>query len=380
MTFLKSFPNCGAIFDPAKRSQALLALKKKTEAPDFWGDPAAAQRILKQITAEEKMLATLEKLEKKAADLQALLDMSAEEKDEATRLETEGEIETLASELSAFELLTLLSGEDDSKNAILTIHPGAGGTESQDWAQMLLRMYSRFLERRGFKVEMLDFQAGDEAGIKDVTLEVTGDYAYGFLKSESGVHRLVRISPFDANKRRHTSFASVFVLPEIEDKLEVEIKDEDIKLDTFRASGAGGQHVNKTSSAVRITHLPTGIVVQCQTERSQHKNRESAMKVLRARLYQFYREKEEAKLSEMEKTKKKIEWGSQIRSYVFQPYTLVKDHRTGYESSDVEGVMDGEIDKFIEAYLSKTPGEAGKAKTPSEVEGSERTNLGREGK
>ena len=328
-------------------------LKKKTEASDFWGEPAAAQKILKQINAEEKMLATLEKLEAKSADLQGLLDLAAEEKDEATRTEAEREIEELSRELSAFELLTLLSGEDDSKNAILTIHPGAGGTESQDWAQILLRMYSRFLERRGFKAEMLDFQAGDEAGIKDVTLEVTGDYAYGFLKSESGVHRLVRISPFDANKRRHTSFASVFVLPEIEDKLVVEIKDEDIKLDTFRASGAGGQHVNKTSSAVRITHLPTGIIVQCQTERSQHKNRESAMKVLRARLYQYYREKEEAKLSEMEKTKKKIEWGSQIRSYVFQPYTLVKDHRTGYESSDVEGVMDGEIDKFIEAYLSK---------------------------
>ena len=335
----------------------LAGLKKKTEASDFWGDPAAAQRILKQINAEERMLSMLEKLEKKSADLQGLLDLAAEEKDEATRAEAEREIEELARELSAFELVTLLSSEDDSKNAILTIHPGAGGTESQDWAQMLLRMYTRFLERRGFKVEMLDFQAGDEAGIKDVTLEVTGDYAYGFLKSESGVHRLVRISPFDANKRRHTSFASVFVLPEIEDKLEVEIKDEDIKLDTFRASGAGGQHVNKTSSAVRITHIPTGIIVQCQTERSQHKNRESAMKVLRARLYQYHREKEEAKLSEMEKTKKKIEWGSQIRSYVFQPYTLVKDHRTGYESSDVEGVMDGDIDKFIEAFLSKPNGQ-----------------------
>jgi len=353
LTFPRSLSNCGAIFDPAKRIEILTGLKKKTEAADFWGDPAAAQKILKQINAEEKMLATLEKFEKKSVDLQGLLDMAAEEKDEVTRTEAEREIEELSRELSAFELLTLLSGEDDSKNAILTIHPGAGGTESQDWAQILLRMYNRFLERRGFKAEMLDFQAGDEAGIKDVTLEVTGDYAYGFLKSESGVHRLVRISPFDANKRRHTSFASVFVLPEIEDKLEVEIKDEDIKLDTFRASGAGGQHVNKTSSAVRITHLPTGIIVQCQTERSQHKNRESAMKVLRARLYQYYREKEEAKLSEMEKTKKKIEWGSQIRSYVFQPYTLVKDHRTGFETSDVEGVMDGEIDKFIEAYLSK---------------------------
>ncbi len=335
----------------------MVGLKKRTEAPDFWADPTAAQKVLKQINTEEKMLATFEKLEKEASDLQALLDMAAEEKDEPARAETEQEIEELSRELSVFEIFTFLSGEDDSKNAILTIHPGAGGTESQDWAKMLLRMYSRFLERKGFHVELLDFQAGEEAGIKDATLEVTGDYTYGFLKSESGVHRLVRISPFDANKRRHTSFASVFVLPEIEDKLEVEIKDEDIKLDTFRASGAGGQHVNKTSSAVRITHLPTGIVVQCQTERSQHKNRESAMKVLRARLYQYYREKEEAKLSELEKTKKKIEWGSQIRSYVFQPYTLVKDHRTGYETSDVEAVMDGEIDKFIEAYLSKPNGQ-----------------------
>lgn len=332
-------------------------LKKKTEAADFWGEPAGAQRILKQINAEEKMIAGFERLVRKAEEVQGLLDLAAEEKDEATREETEREIQTLAGELSGFELVALLSSEDDAKNAILTIHPGAGGTESQDWAQMLLRMYTRFLERRGFKAEMLDYQAGDEAGIKDVTLEVTGDYAYGYLKSESGVHRLVRISPFDANKRRHTSFASVFVLPEIEDRADIEIKDEEIKLDTFRASGAGGQHVNKTSSAVRITHIPTGIIVQCQTERSQHKNRESAMKVLRSRLYQYYREKDEAKLSEIEKTKKKIEWGSQIRSYVFQPYTMVKDHRTGYETSGVEAVMNGEIDKFIEAYLSHRPQE-----------------------
>lgn len=345
----------------------MIGLKKKTEAGDFWADPAAAQKVLKRINAEEKLLDTFAKLQSKAGDLQTLLNLAAEEKDDVTRAETEGEIAELGRELSGFELIIFLSGEDDAKNAILTIHPGAGGTESQDWAQMLLRMYNRFLERRGFKVEMLDFQAGDEAGIKDVTLEVTGDYAYGYLKSESGVHRLVRISPFDANKRRHTSFASVFVLPEIEDKLEVEIKDEDLKVDTFRASGAGGQHVNKTSSAVRMTHIPTGIVVQCQTERSQHKNRESALKVLRARLYQHYREAEEAKLSEMEKTKKKIEWGSQIRSYVFQPYTLVKDHRTGYETSDVEAVVDGEIDRFIESFLAHRPnGQAAKAESVKE--------------
>jgi len=344
--------NCGAIFDFPKRKENLAALRKKTEAADFWGDPAGAQKVLKQITAEEKMIVAFEKLEQNAEEMQGLLNLAAEEKDEATREETEREISALAGELSNFELVALLSAEDDSKNAILSIHSGAGGTESQDWAQMLLRMYTRFLERRGFHVELFDYQAGDEAGIKSATLEVTGDYAYGYLKSESGVHRLVRISPFDANKRRHTSFASVFVLPEIEDRTDIEIKEEDVKLDTFRASGAGGQHVNKTSSAVRITHIPTGIIVQCQTERSQHKNRESAMKVLRSRLYQFYREQDEAKLSEIEKTKKKIEWGSQIRSYVFQPYTLVKDHRTGYETSNVDAVMDGEIDKFIEAFLS----------------------------
>jgi len=253
--------------------------------------------------------------------------------------------------LDQFELTTLLSDRDDIRCAILTVHPGAGGTESQDWAEMLWRMYQRWIERRGFTSDVIDFQTGDEAGIKSAAVEITGEYAYGFLKKESGVHRLVRISPYDANKRRHTSFASVFVYPEVEDDVEVEINENDLRVDTYRASGAGGQHVNKTSSAVRITHEPSGIVVQCQSERSQHKNRASAMRVLRARLYAMKLREEAEKRSVLEKSKKKIEWGSQIRSYVFHPYTMVKDHRTGCETPKVQSVMDGEIDDFIHAEL-----------------------------
>ena len=267
--------------------------------------------------------------------------------------EAEKNLSDIEKKIEKFELLTILSDEDDPKDALLTIHPGAGGTESCDWAEMLLRMYLRWVERRGFKHNIIDYQAGDEAGVKNATIEVTGEYAYGFLKAESGVHRLVRISPFDANRRRHTSFASVFVYPEIEDTITVEINDDDLKIDTFRASGAGGQHVNKTSSAVRITHLPTSIVVQCQSERSQFRNKENAMKVLKSRLYQYYQDKEEEKQAKLESTKKKIEWGSQIRSYVFHPYNMVKDHRTGVETSDIQKVMDGELDEFINSYLSK---------------------------
>lgn len=257
----------------------------------------------------------------------------------------------MLADVDAFEFKSLLTGTDDHNNCILTVHSGAGGTESCDWAEMLLRMYTRWMERKGFAFEELDYAPGDAAGIKSATLEVKGEFAYGFLKAEVGVHRLVRISPFDANKRRHTSFASIFVIPEAEDDVVIDIKDEDLRVDTFRASGAGGQHVNKTSSAIRITHIPTGIVVQCQSERSQHKNRDSAMKVLRARLYQIEREKEEARVAEFAKDKKKIEWGSQIRSYVFQPYQMVKDHRTDAETSNVQAVMDGDIDLFIEAFL-----------------------------
>lgn len=260
--------------------------------------------------------------------------------------------EELLSAIEKFEFSSLLSGPDDYRDAILTIHPGAGGTESQDWADMLFRMYNRWAERREFTAELMDYQPGEEAGLKSAVLKIKGEFAYGFLKAESGVHRLVRISPFDANSRRHTSFVSVHVYPVVEDSVEIEIKDEDIRIDTFRASGAGGQHVNKTSSAVRITHNPTGIVVSCQSERSQHKNKEAAFTVLKARLYQLQKEEEARKMDKFEKAKKKIEWGSQIRSYVFHPYNMVKDHRTAAETSNVQAVMDGDIDRFIAAFLS----------------------------
>lgn len=276
----------------------------------------------------------------------------AGEDDQSFQAELESNLSSFRKELEEFELQTLLSSEDDSKSAILTIHSGAGGTEACDWAAMLLRMYLRWIERRSFSYQMMDLLPGEEAGVKSAVVEVKGEYAYGYLKAESGVHRLVRISPFDANKRRHTSFASVFVYPEIEDNIQVEIKEEDLRIDTYRSSGAGGQHVNKVSSAVRITHIPTNIVVQCQNERSQHKNREMAMKILRSKLYQLKKEEEEKKLEKIESQKKKIEWGSQIRSYVFHPYNLVKDHRTAVETSSTQAVMDGDLDRFINAFLS----------------------------
>ena len=266
--------------------------------------------------------------------------------------EIDNSLSQLSDELGKLELAAMLSGPDDFGNAILTVHPGAGGTESQDWADMLFRMFNRWAERRNFEVELLDYQPGEEAGMKSATLEIKGEYAYGFLKAESGVHRLVRISPFDANARRHTSFASIHVYPVVEDTVEIEINEEDVRVDTYRSSGAGGQHVNKTSSAIRLTHIPSGIVVTCQSERSQYKNKDAAYTVLKARLYQLHREEEAKKMEKFEKTKKKIEWGSQIRSYVFHPYNLVKDHRTSHETSNVQAVMDGDIDGFIEAFLS----------------------------
>lgn len=278
---------------------------------------------------------------------------------ELTDNESAGELKELAEsyskiekEVDQLEFTTRLSGPNDTKNAILTIHPGAGGTESQDWADMLFRMYNRWCETHDYEINLIDYSPGDEAGLKSATMEVKGEFAFGYLKAESGVHRLVRISPFDANSRRHTSFVSVYVYPEFDEEINIEINDEDLRIDTYRASGAGGQHVNKTSSAVRITHLPTGIVVQCQNERSQIKNRATAMKLLKSRLYQMELEEQRKKQAEMEKTKKKIEWGSQIRSYVFHPYNMVKDHRTNEETSNIQAVMDGDIDRFIEAYLS----------------------------
>jgi peptide chain release factor 2 len=281
--------------------------------------------------------------------------MAIEEDDSETLKEIEKESSQIEHDAKDLEIKGLLANREDSKTAILAIHPGAGGTESHDWAQMLMRLYVRWSERRGFSTEILDLLPGEEAGIKSVTIEIKGNYAYGFLKSESGVHRLVRISPFDASGRRHTSFASVFVLPEIDEDVEIEISPNDLRIDTFRASGAGGQHVNKTDSAIRITHIPTNIVVTCQSERSQHKNKANAMKILKSRLYQRKLEEDRAKRQELEDKKTEIAWGNQIRSYVFQPYNMVKDHRTNHETGDVQRVMDGEIDDFIYEFLLKSP-------------------------
>jgi peptide chain release factor 2 len=280
------------------------------------------------------------------------------EPDEGMAAELSSEAEALDREVGGFEVQSLLQGPDDAGDALLTIHPGAGGTESQDWAEMLMRMYTRWAERRGYQVTILDLLAGEEAGIKSVTLEIKGQYAYGFLRAEKGVHRLVRISPFDSQARRHTSFASVFVYPDVDDTIEVELRDEDIKMDVFRASGAGGQHVNKTSSAVRLTHVPTGIVVSCQQERSQGKNKATAMKMLRAAIYQKKLEEQQAAKAAVEATKTDNSWGNQIRSYVFQPYTMVNDHRTELKVGDVQRVMDGDLDEFIEAYLKRFGGAA----------------------
>lgn len=304
----------------------------------------------------EEDVETWNELESRFTDAEVMAELLEEDEDEETAKELRDEVEALTQELDKLELKLMLSGKHDRNSAILSIHPGAGGTESQDWASMLLRMYQRWAERKGYKVEMLDLLPGDEAGIKSATLLISGDYAYGYLKAESGVHRLVRISPFDANRRRHTSFASVSVIPEIEDEVDVEIKDEDLRIDTFRAGGPGGQHVNRTDSAVRIVHIPTGITVQCQTERSQHRNRELAMKVLKARLYEYYRQKQEEELAKLRGERKDIAFGNQIRSYVFHPYRMVKDLRTGVETGNVDAVMDGEIDMFIEAYLKENIG------------------------
>ena len=289
----------------------------------------------------------------KKEDIAVLIQLAEEENDLTLTREIDENLKDLQNLIHRQEVEVLLSGEKDQNPAILAIHPGAGGTESQDWAEMLLRMYTRWSERNGYQVELMDLLPGEEAGIKSATLNVTGEYAYGRLKAEAGVHRLVRISPFDSNKRRHTSFASVFVYPEVEDDIDVQIDEKDLKLDTFRASGPGGQNVNKVSSAIRITHIPSGIVVACQAERSQHKNRSMAMKVLRAKLSEQEVKKKEAEMNHLVGEKKEIAWGSQIRSYVFQPYQMVKDHRTGTEKGNVEAVMDGEIDSFIEAYLTQ---------------------------
>ena len=321
------------------------------EAQEFWENAEAAQSLMKEKTGLQSAISSWESLSKASEDLDVMLELASEEGGEELTLDIDAAIKKLAHDIDSAELELMLSGENDRLNAILTVHPGAGGTESQDWAEMLLRMYLRWCERRGYKTEIIDYLPGEEAGVKSVTFEVTGKNAYGYLKAEAGVHRLVRISPFDSNKRRHTSFASVFVYPEVEDDVKIEIDEKDLRIDTYRASGAGGQHVNKTSSAIRITHIPTNIVVQCQDERSQFKNKDKAFKVLRSRLYDLEVKKKEAERDKMNSTKKDIAWGSQIRSYVFMPYQMVKDHRTGHEVGNISAVMDGDMDGFIEAYL-----------------------------
>ncbi len=314
---------------------------------------------LKEIQKEKNRLTEIiepiETLTDKVLSLEEAIDIvDSEEEGYLFIQDLEKEIENLKSKINELELKLLLNEEHDKNNAIVSIHPGAGGTESQDWSEILMRMYFRWAERKGYKVQIIDLQPGEEAGIKDVTFTVEGPYAYGYLKAEAGVHRLVRISPFDANKRRHTSFAAVYVCPEIEDSIQVEIKEEDLRIDTFRASGAGGQHVNKVSSAVRIVHIPTGITVTCQTERSQHRNKEIAMRILRSKLYDLMEKEREDKIKALTGEKKNIAWGSQIRSYVLHPYRMIKDHRTDLEVYNVDEVLDGDIDLFIETYLKKS--------------------------
>lgn len=320
-------------------------------SPDFWDNPAKASATSKEVDALKSEVEEYDTLATDLDDLEVLQEMAAEAQDASLIPELDELLDKVREGVQHLELGMLLSEEYDANNAILTLHAGAGGTEAQDWTSMLLRMFTRFAERNGYQVEMLDYLAGDEAGVKSVTLQINGHNAYGFFRSEKGVHRLVRISPFDANARRHTSFSAVDVMPELDDTVNVDINMEDVRVDLYRASGAGGQHVNKTSSAVRMTHIPTGIVVQCQNERSQLQNKEKALQLLRGKLYAFEKAKQDAKISDLAGDYQAIEWGSQIRSYVFQPYTMVKDHRTSYETANVDGVMDGDLRSFVEAYL-----------------------------
>ncbi len=340
---------CGAIFDAASLRDQLAEIEKKVGDPNLWSDQERSQQLMRQRRRLEESLAMDTDLARRVEDIAAYFDLAREGETVTEELRKEiGDLREIAEKL---ETRTLLSGENDMRNAIVTIHPGAGGTESQDWAEMLLRLYLRWAERQRFTTEVNEYQAGDEAGIKSATFTVTGDYAYGLLLSEIGVHRLVRISPFDQAKRRHTSFASVFVSPEIDESIQIDIKPDDIRIDTYRSGGKGGQHVNTTDSAVRLTHIPTGIVVACQNERSQHKNKERGMKILRSKLYEYELEKKRAITKKLEDSKLDIDFGSQIRSYVLHPYRMIKDHRTKLEVGDVDRVLDGDLSPFIRAFL-----------------------------
>ncbi len=336
---------------PAKEEK-IAELEYKMSEPSFWDDAAAAQKLNQELADLKGGVDTYRDLMAKYEDAETLYEMGIEENDASMEADIRAELTLISEGLETLQLEVLLSGEYDANDAILTLHAGAGGTEAQDWTQMLLRMYGRWAERHGFTVDTADLQPGDEAGVKSATLFIKGHNAYGFLKSEKGVHRLVRISPFDSQARRHTSFSACDVMPEIDDAVEVPINMDDVRVDYFRASGAGGQHINKTSSAVRMTHEPTGIVVQCQNERSQLQNKEQCLKMLRAKLFELEQEKKEEEIARLEGVQQKIEWGSQIRSYVFQPYTMVKDVRTNAETGNVQAVMDGDIDPFIRAYLN----------------------------
>jgi peptide chain release factor 2 len=349
MQSIKRYSRSEGIFDAERKRVQVLELEKKAARPDFWNNQEEAQTVLQTRSRLEQDIQLDSRLAGDVEDLKALAELAAEGEDVIHELESE--VEKLEQEAQHTEIRMLLCGDHDAANAIVTIHPGAGGVESQDWAEMLVRMYLRWSERSGYITKMLDYQPGDEAGIKSATFLVEGDFAYGYLSSESGVHRLVRISPFGAMGKRQTSFASVFVYPELDDEIDIQIDEKDLRIDTYRSSGAGGQHVNVTDSAVRITHIPTGIVVSCQNERSQIRNREMARKVLRARLYELELERKKQELQAVEDAKLDIGWGSQIRSYVLHPYRLVKDHRTKHETSNADRVLDGDIEDFIYKYL-----------------------------
>jgi peptide chain release factor 2 len=359
-------PTSGAIFEAARPRDELARIEARASEPGFWNNQIEAQKVLQRRRRVEEEVELISALQRKSDDIGVLIDWAGQGEDVAGELSSG--IEAFTDLVEGGEVRKMLGGEHDRKNAIIAIHPGAGGTESQDWAEMLLRMYLRWIERRGFKREIIDYQPGDEAGLKSATITVSGEYAFGLLSAEAGVHRLVRISPFDSAARRHTSFASVYVWPEMPEDEDIEIDDKEIRIDTFRSSGAGGQHVNVTDSAIRITHLPTGIVVSCQNERSQHRNRDSAMRVLKARLYDIKVKEQQSKLDQIGGVKKEIAFGSQIRSYVLHPYQLVKDHRTKFEVSDPDRFLYGDLDPFIKAYLmQKASGTLGQPAADEDV-------------
>lgn len=347
---MKNSRSSGGIFDLAEKSSQIKQLEQKMAQPDFWGNQDDANKVIKELKCLKRQTEPFDKIQEELKNLQELLEL-VESKDTDILDQIKSELPALEKTLDKLEVDLLLSGKEDRANAFLSIHSGAGGTESCDWTSMLFRMYSRWAQENGFTIENYDFLAGEEAGVKSVTILIKGEFVYGRLKGENGVHRLVRISPFDSNKRRHTSFASVEVIPEVDKDINIEVNEEDLRVDVYRASGAGGQHINTTDSAVRITHTPSGIVVQCQNERSQIKNKAMAMKMLKSKLYELELEKRQAEADKHNKQKKKIEWGSQIRSYVMQPYSMVKDHRTKVETGNVQAVMDGRLDDFLDGFL-----------------------------